>query len=145
MSNILEWLSVLGTGILELWAAILLGLAFKIHPILTGTLSAVGSIISTLIVIFFASSIRNWLIHITQGKNKGRARNMNRIWAKYGIVGIGFLSPLITGSLLGAAIGISFGAEPRKLFIWMTIGIIFWSAVLTTVAALGFNAFLFGN
>lgn len=62
---------------------------------------------------------------------------MGRIWNRYGIIGLGFLSPLLTGSPLGAAIGISFNAEPRKLLLWMGVGIVFWSAVLTTAAAYG--------
>jgi hypothetical protein len=80
-----------------------------------------------------------------QYKAGGRASRMTRIWNKYGIPGLGVLSPLITGSPLGAAIGISFGADPRKLIIWMTIGIVFWSAILTTAAALGVNAFNFSQ
>ncbi len=70
---------------------------------------------------------------------------MSRIWDKYGIIGLGFLSPLITGAPLGAAIGISFGAKPRKLFVWMTVGIAFWSIVLTTAAALGVSVFTVGS
>lgn len=142
MDSLLAWASVIGTGILELWAAIPLGLTLKLHPLLTGILSAAGSMLSAVIVIFFGTSIRNWLVRRTRNKSGGRTSRMTRIWDKYGIPGIGFLSPLITGAPLGAAIGISFGAEPRKLFVWMTIGIVFWSSVLTTAAALGLNAFL---
>ncbi|TXK71675.1 small multi-drug export protein [Paenibacillus sp. N3.4] len=142
MDSLLTWASVVGTGILELWAAIPLGFTLKLHPLLTGILSAVGSMLSAVIVIFFGTSIRNWLVRRTQNKSGGgRSSRMIRIWDKYGIPGIGFLSPLITGAPLGAAIGISFGAEPRKLFVWMTIGIVFWSAFLTTAVALGLNVF----
>ncbi|OPH62083.1 small multi-drug export protein [Paenibacillus ferrarius] len=145
MPSLLAWASVLGTGILELWAAIPLGFTLKLHPLLTGILSAAGSMLSSIIVIFFGASIRNWLVRRMQKKSGGRSSRMSRIWDKYGIPGIGFLSPLLTGAPLGAAIGISFGADPRKLFIWMTIGIVFWSAVLTTAAALGLNALNIGK
>jgi hypothetical protein len=144
MHSLLEWASVIGTGVLELWAAIPLGLALKLHPVMTGILSAAGSILSAIIVIFFGTSLRNWLVQRCQQKF-GRTGRMTRIWEKYGIPGLGFLSPLITGSPLGAAIGISFGAEPRKLLVWMTIGIIFWSTILTTAAAFGLKAFNFGS
>ncbi|MEK8131655.1 small multi-drug export protein [Paenibacillus filicis] len=145
MNSLLAGASVFGTGILELWAAIPLGLALQLHPILVGVLSAAGSIFSAVVVIFFGTSIRNWLVRRTHNKNGGRGGRLSRIWDKYGIPGIGFLSPLITGAPLGAAIGISFGADPRKLFVWMTIGIVFWSAVLTTAAALGLHAFSRGR
>ncbi|MBD0383685.1 small multi-drug export protein [Paenibacillus sedimenti] len=144
MSSLLAWVSVIGAGILELWAAIPLGFTLKLHPVTTGVLSALGSILSAIIVIFFGTSLRNWLVQRFQSKTGGRGSRMTRIWDKYGIPGLGFLSPLITGAPLGAAIGISFGAEPRKLFIWMTIGIIFWSALLTAAAAFGLNVVNFG-
>jgi hypothetical protein len=137
----LAWASVIGTGILELWAAIPLGFTLKLHPVTIAILSAVGSILSAMIIIFFGSSLRDWLIRRFQRKAGGRGGRMSGVWDKYGIPGLGFLSPLLAGAPLGAAIGISFGAEPRKLFIWMTIGIIFWSAVLTVAAALGLSAF----
>ncbi|WP_028552796.1 small multi-drug export protein [Paenibacillus sp. UNC451MF] len=137
MSSLLSWASVLGTGILELWAAIPLGFALKLHPVMTAFLSSLGSIASAIVVIFFGSSLRNWLVRRFQSKSGGRGGTMTRIWHKYGIAGLGLLSPLITGAPLGAAIGISFSAEPRKLFLWMTIGIVFWSAVLTAAVAYG--------
>lgn len=141
MNDLLTGASVFGTGILELWAAIPLGFTLKLHPLLIGILSAAGSMLGAFIVIFFGTSIRNWLVQRTKKKG-GRASGMTRIWDKYGIPGIGFLSPIITGAPLGAAIAISFGAEPRKLFLWMTIGIIFWSAILTTAAAFGLDAII---
>lgn len=142
MNTILSWASVIGTGLLELWAAIPLGFTLNLHPVTIGFLSALGSILSAMIIIFFGSSLRNWLIRRFRSKAGGRGGRMSGIWDKYGIPGLGFLSPLLTGAPLGAAIGISFGAEPRKLFIWMTIGIVFWSFVLTTAAALGLSAFI---
>jgi hypothetical protein len=141
MSSLLAWASIIGTGVLELWAAIPLGFALKLHPVMTAILSAIGSILAAIIIIFFGTSLRNWLVRRFQHKAGGRASRMTHIWNKYGIPGLGILSPLITGSPLGAAIGISFGADPRKLFIWMTIGIVFWSAILTAAAAFGVNAF----
>ncbi|NEW04749.1 small multi-drug export protein [Paenibacillus sp. SYP-B3998] len=145
MNNLLAWASVIGTGVLELWAAIPLGFALKLHPIVTALLSGLGSMLSAIVVIFFGTSLRNWLIQRLQRKSGGRGSRMTRIWDKFGIPGLGFLSPLITGAPLGAAIGISLGANPRKLFVWMTIGIVFWSAVLTTAAVLGVSAFNVGS
>ncbi|MFE5322979.1 small multi-drug export protein [Paenibacillus sp. NPDC056579] len=144
MSDLLMWTSVVGTGVLELWAAIPLGFTLKLNPVTTAVLSALGSMISAVIVIFFGTSLRNWLIRRFQSKKGGRGGSMARIWDKYGIPGLGFLSPLLTGAPLGAAIGISFGAEPKKLFVWMATGIIFWSAVLTWAVAMGLTAFMPG-
>ncbi|NOU92831.1 small multi-drug export protein [Paenibacillus sp. LMG 31456] len=141
MNDIGAWFSVIVAGILELWVAIPLGFTLKLPPVLTAIWSAVGSIGAAAIIIFFGKSIRSWLVHRFQQKNERKETTMSRIWKKYGIIGLGFLSPLITGAPLGAAIGVSFGAKPDKLMLWMTIGIVFWSAVLTTAVSLGVMTF----
>jgi len=51
------------------------------------------------------------------------------------------LSPLITGAPLWAAIGISLGISPKRLIFWMSIGIVFWTILLTTISTLGFAFF----
>jgi hypothetical protein len=140
MNNLLSWASVLGSGVLELWVAIPLGFTLQLHPVTTAILSGLGSLLSAIIIIFFGSSVRTWLIKRFQRKNMGRDSRMGRIWNRYGIIGLGFLSPLLTGAPLGAAIGISFNAEPRKLLLWMAVGIVFWSCVLTAATAYGLMA-----
>ncbi|MFT9846918.1 small multi-drug export protein [Aneurinibacillus sp. REN35] len=128
--------SVIGASIIELWAAIPVGFALRLHPTIIAIASAVGSILAAAIVIFLGKSLRNWLTKRMKKKN-GRQGRMARIWEKYGVIGLGLASPLLTGAPLGAAIGISAGAHPVKLFIWMTIGIIIWSIILTAAVALG--------
>jgi hypothetical protein len=38
---------------------------------------------------------------------------------------------MITGTLLGATIGVSLGAPRRKLLFWMAAGIVFWVGCFT--------------
>ncbi|MDO5836541.1 MAG: small multi-drug export protein, partial [Methanobacterium sp.] len=51
--------------------------------------------------------------------------------------GLGLLSPLIFGAPLGAAVGIGLGAQKNSLILWMSIGIILWSAGLTIAGSMG--------
>ncbi|KIV57648.1 small multi-drug export protein [Aneurinibacillus migulanus] len=128
--------SVIGASILELWMAIPVGFALGLHPVIIAVASALGSIIAAVVVIFLAKSLRNWLMKRMERKNKRQGR-MGKIWQKYGVIGLGLASPLLTGAPLGAAIGVSFGAKPVTLFIWMVIGIIVWSGILTAAVAMG--------
>jgi len=136
MELLLKGASVFGTGLLELWAAIPLGFALGLPAVVTGVLSAASSIVSAAIVMYLGGSLRTWLLRRMEKKGKKQGR-MGRIWEKYGIVGLGFLSPLLTGAPLGAAIGISLGANPGKLLWWMTIGIVVWTILLTAAVELG--------
>ncbi|MCC3374638.1 small multi-drug export protein [Cohnella sp. REN36] len=136
MSIWMQIATVVATSVAELWAAIPLGFAFGLHPILIGAASAAGSIVAAAVVIFFGKSLRAWLQRRMTGNSK-RGGRITRIWDKYGVAGLGFLSPLITGAPLGAAVGIALGAKPVKLFVWMAAGIVVWSVILTAAVAMG--------
>ncbi|EJL41906.1 hypothetical protein BAG01nite_13440 [Brevibacillus agri] len=129
------------TSMLELWGAIPIGFMLQLPPLLTGIFSALGAIASAGIVIYLGGSLRSWLMKRVE-KKAGRQSRMGRIWEKYGVIGLGLASPLLTGAPLGAAIGISLGAPTGKLMWWMSIGIVIWSVILTAAVAYGLLQFL---
>lgn len=141
MEILFKFLTVIGLGIIELWMAIPAGIALNLHPFLNGIASALGAIIGAVVVIFFGDRLRQWLLK-KRGKSGQLTGRIYAIWDKYGVIGLGMLSPLITGAPLGAAIGITLGAPPKRLVIWMSIGIVVWTIILITVASLGFTGFL---
>jgi len=141
MEVLIKFITVIGLGVIELWVAIPTGTALSLHPLLNGIASALGAIVGAVLVIFFGDRLRKWLLkkkEKEEGESKGR---IYRIWEKYGVIGLGMVSPLITGAPLGAAIGISLGASPRRLIIWMSIGIVIWTILLTTISTFGFAGF----
>lgn len=132
--------SVLVLAILELWAAIPAGLALGLPPLLVGAVSAFGSILSALGVILLGDRARSWILRKRGERgDSGKAGRAQRIWERYGVVGLGLLSPLLFGAPLGAAIGVSLGAGARDLMLWMGIGIVLWSILLTAAGALGID------
>ena len=137
MELIVKFITVLGLGIIELWAAIPAGTALNLHPLLNGLASGLGAILGAVLVIVLGDRLRNWLLKKRQKKQDPNSR-IYRIWQKYGIIGLGLLSPLLTGAPLGAAIGISLGASPKRLILWMSIGIVLWTILLTILSTLGF-------
>jgi hypothetical protein len=134
---VVKFMTVLGLGIIELWAAIPAGTALNLHPLVNGLASGFGAILGALLVILIGDRLRNWVLKI-KGKRQDNNSRIYRIWQKYGVIGLGLLSPLLTGAPLGAAIGISLGASPIRLIIWMSIGIVIWTIILTTISTMGF-------
>lgn len=133
---------VFGASILELWAGIGLGLAFKLNPIITGISAALGSILSAFVVSFLGENIRERIIKWRYGKNKDlKNGRMYKIWNKYGIAGLGLLSPPLFGAPLAAALGITLGAQKKPLLLWISIGIVIWTAVFTGAIHFGFIDF----
>ncbi|HEY0196020.1 MAG TPA: small multi-drug export protein [Methanobacterium sp.] len=125
-------------GIAELWLAVPLGLILKLSPINTAVISAMGSITAALIVAFAGSNLRSRFVKWRYGSDEDiKKGGMYKIWNKYGVIGLGLLSPLLFGALLGTALGIIFGAERNRLLLWITIGIVIWSVGLTAAVYMG--------
>lgn len=144
MKVLIGFITVTGLGIIELWLAIPAGIALQLHPLLIGSASALGAAIGAIVVIFFGERLRNWLLSKRKDKTGEEEEKqedkklINKIWDKYGVIGLGLLSPLLTGAPLGAAIGISLGASSKRLFTWMGVGIAIWAIILTAISVLGF-------
>ncbi len=131
------------TSIVELWIGIPLGLFLDLNPLVVAITAAAGSILSAFIVIVLGDNLRKWFIKWHYGEKSIQEGRIYDIWNKYGIIGLGLLSPLFFGSPLGAALGIGLGAEKDRLFIWMSLGIVIWSGFLTTAGYFGLISFQF--
>jgi hypothetical protein len=138
MDLMLKLLTVFGLGIIELWAAIPAGFALDLHPITIGLIAALGAMVGTGTVLVLGERVRNRLIGHRIGTNpNAKHGRIYQIWQHYGIIGLGLLAPLLTGAPLGVAVGLSLGAPPRRLLIWICIGIVLWSIILTFISVLG--------
>lgn len=130
------------SGVVELWLAVPMGIALKLNPILIVAVSASSSILAVLIVAFLGDSIRNRFIAWRYGEDKKfETSRIHDVWNKYGVVGLGLLSPLLFGAPLGTAVGITFGARKDNLILWMSLGIIIWSVGLTAAGIMGLMSF----
>ena len=135
MDVILSIITVFGASVIELWLGIPLGFFLNLNPLLIAIIAASGSILSAFLVIILGDNIRTKFIKWRYGEKSIRKGRIYNIWNKYGIIGLGLLSPLLFGAPLGAAIGVGLGARNDRLLLWMSIGIVIWSILLT---ALGF-------
>ena len=137
-----ELVTVFVAGALELWAAIPAGFALGLPPLAIGITSALGAFTSVLIIALLGDRARAWL-----GTRHGAPRDskdhatIRRIWARYGLVGYGLLAPLLVGAALGTALGLVLGVPVRRLLLWMGVGIVIWTALLTVAVSLGLAGF----
>lgn len=141
MMNIESLLIIFAASMVELWLAIPLGLVMEVNPILIAIISSAGAILSAFFVIILGDNLRtrflNWKFKDEKALEKSR---LYEIWNKYGVIGLGLLSPLLFGAPLGAAVGIALGARKEHLLLWMSIGIIIWSIGLTLAGVMGLLA-----
>lgn len=128
-------------SIVELWLGIPLGLYLDLNPVIITITAAAGSILSAVIVATLGEGLRKRFLKWRYGEKSPETGKIYDIWRKYGIIGLGLLSPLLLGAPLGAALGIGLGAPKDRLLLWMSIGIVIWSALLTTVGFYGLMSF----
>jgi len=141
MELVIKILTVFGIGILELLAAIPTGFALGLHPAWVGVASTCGALVGVVGMVLLGERVHSWILRLhgkrsedSVEKNKGLAY---RIWARYGVIGLGLLAPLITGVPLGLALGIAFGAPYKTLMFWSSIGAVLWGVSITLGISLG--------
>ncbi len=130
-------LTVFGLSIIELWVAIPAGFTFNLHPAITATTSTTGSILSAVAITLAGEKIRNRIIRWRYKGKEPKKGFLSSIWDKYGVIGLGLLSPLLFGAPIGAAVGTALGGDKQRLLLWMSIGIIIWAVCLTLAVAAG--------
>lgn len=62
-----------------------------------------------------------------------RNRRIVRVWIKYGMKGVAFLTPLLLSPPLGTIIAVSFGENKQKIIFYMFISAAFWGLVFTAI------------
>ena len=89
-------------------------------------------------VVLLGERLRTWLVRRHGRKEqKGQRGLIYRVWHRYGVIGLGLLAPLLVGGPLGAALGLALGAPAGRLLLWMSLGIVLWSVILTVAGTLG--------
>lgn len=131
-------LTVMGVGFLELWAAVPLGLALGLPPVSVGAATTAGALPGVMTVVWLGEGLRSWLLRrLGRGGQGGRQGRLYRVWARYGVIGLGLLGPLLVGAPLAAALGVSLGAPRGGLMFWLGLGVVLWTAFLTVAGTLG--------
>nr|WP_319374161.1 small multi-drug export protein [uncultured Methanobacterium sp.] len=139
--NLESILIIFAASVAELWLGIPLGLVMDVNPIIIAIVAAAGAIVAAVCVTFLGDNLRARLLKWKYGDEEAlKETRLYNIWNKYGVIGLGLISPLLFGAPLGAAIGIALGARKNVLILWMSIGIIIWSIGLTVAGSMGLLA-----
>lgn len=93
-----------------------------------------GLMTSVVLFTFLGEKIKTQVLPIfikNPKKFSPKSRRMVRIWKKYGIIGVCFLTPLILSPPGGALLVSSVGAPRKQVFLYMFLFGIFWSVIWT--------------
>jgi hypothetical protein len=126
-------------GALSLWVGIPTGLVLGLPPVLSGVTATVGALLGATLVTLAGERLQRW-VYNWRWFAKRRER-LERLWNRYGLIGVAFQSPVFAGTLLSALVALGLGAPPRRLLFWIGVSLVFWGAVLTGAVVLGFSLF----
>lgn len=136
MELILKYLTVAFASMFKFLIGPVMGYGFGLSFMESFIFTLVGMMSSVLIF----SILGKWLkekILVRFQKNKKRFTPKNRmrvrIWRKYGLTGIAFLTPLVLTPIVGTLISAHFGEHWRKIFIYMLISAVFWGLICISI------------
>jgi hypothetical protein len=132
--------TVLGLALVEIWAAVPVGLALGLPPGLVWVLTAAGSLAGVVAVAYAGAAVRGWLLRRRGSSTPIGHGHLYRIWLRYGVVGWGLISPLVVAPAMGTAIGLALGAPRGRLIAWMSAGVVAWTSILVIAGVLGLRA-----
>ncbi|WP_338760715.1 hypothetical protein WAF17_14110 [Bernardetia sp. ABR2-2B] len=102
----------------------------------TVLITVLGMMTSVVIFTFFGIAIRKWFYSNFRKKRKIFSKNSRRIvkiWRKYGIIGVAFLTPILFSPIAGTLIAVSFGEDKKRIFFHMFWSAILWAAILSYI------------
>jgi len=130
--------SVFGLAFFSFWAAIPLGLALGLNPLVVIATTTISYAAGVAAVTLLGGRVRAWIMaRLARGGTPDPNSRIAKIWDRYGVVGLGIAAPLTLGAQIGAAFGIALNANPRRLFVVMSLCALAWSILLTALVSLG--------
>ena len=139
-NTLLRIFSIYLVGITGIWKAIPVGIALKSHPLEIGTFTALGSITTVYILYYFGEKVKGWVTRKwSKDKLESKKGKFTVILDKYGVIGVGIITPGPFGPITSIILGLLVIKETRRLMPYLVIGIIFWSFALTWFAVSGYN------
>ena len=137
---VLQFLSVVAIGAVELWAAVPAGIAMGLPAPLVWLATVCGALLGVAVVVVAGDRLRAWLVDRFGHGGAREGGRLRRLWDRYGVIGWGLLAPLLLGAPLAAAVGVALGATRGRLLFWLGIGVTVWTTVLALAVALGAEA-----
>jgi len=130
--------SIFALAFIYFWASIPAGIALEVPPAIVWLTAWVSYTAGVVVVVLLGTPARAALLKRFGGKGASNPDSIiQRVWTRFGVFGLALLAPVTTGAQIGALIGLSLGAPPRKLIWTMSLGAALWGVIITLIAALG--------
>ena len=128
-----KYLTVYLSSMVKFVAGPLTGIATGLSFWESALFTMLGMMTTVLLLTLLGPGLRNW-IHRVFCKNKKRftprSRRFVRVWKRWGVFGVSFLTPLVFTPIGGALLVNTFSGDRPKILLYMLISAVFWGLVL---------------
>ena len=102
---------------------------------LTVLLTIAGMMTSVVVISYAGKAAQRFYMSRRKKKNKPifskQSRRIVRIWQRFGIRGIAFLTPVIFTPIIGTMVAIVLGVSKNKILMYMLFSAVVWGIALT--------------
>ncbi len=136
MSEFLKYGTVFLTGMFKFAIAPLVAAGLELSFLPSFLLTFGGMTTTVLVLGFVGTKIRPWVLNTFFPNRRvftPRNRQIVKIWRKYGIVGVAFLTPIFFSPVIGMMIALAFGEKRYRIITTMLISAFSWALILSGV------------
>lgn len=129
-----KYVSVVVASTIKFVGGPLSGAALGLTWLETAICTTLGMMVSVVVIAYAGAALQTLRQRYRSQPPKRftkRTRFAIRIWQRFGLAGIAFLTPLILTPIGGTALAVSFGVERAKLLLYMLISGVLWAIVQT--------------
>lgn len=131
----LKYFSVYLISMVKFFGGPVTGISLGLSFLETLLFTIAGMMTSVVIFSLIGRTFSNWYT-TWQRKRKAsvfnsRNRLIVKVWQKFGVTGVAFLTPVIFTPILGTVVAALFGVPSRSIFFHMLWSAAFWATALT--------------
>ncbi len=130
LETLAKYLSVYLTSTVKFVFGPIWGMLNDLSVLESAIFSILGMMTTVLVIMFFGEPIRNWVNKRFRTNRRlftRRSRQMVRVWNRYGLIGVAFLTPVLLSPIGGAMIALSFGGSRKRVLQYMFVSAVFWA------------------
>ncbi|GAB2549430.1 hypothetical protein [Spirosoma aerophilum] len=129
-----KYLSVIIASTVKFVAGPLSGAALDLSWLETATCTMLGMMISVILITYAGAALQALMGRFRTAPAKRftkRTRMAIRIWKRFGLAGIAFLTPILLTPIGGTILAVSFGVKRGQLLLYMLVSAVIWAVVQT--------------
>lgn len=141
LPDVLQWVGVIlaaAIPFVESYFGSVIGVLAGIPPVIAIAAAIVGNVVSMLIFVLSAHSVRS---KVRDGRpvkpETPRRAKLRERFDRYGVAGVSLLGQTLLPSQITSAAMVSFGASKNAVIFWQVISIVLWGVAFGVLATLG--------